>query len=298
MRPPHTMTKKTVPPRAETGMENRHASPPIRLLLLAALLLCIGHTASAQRGSSPLPAQPTGFVTDEAGLLSATERQALEVKLSAFRDSTSTVIAIAILESLRSLPPEEVATTLFNTWRIWEGDRYNGALIMVSMQEREMRIEIGYGLEGAIPDALAGRIIQEILIPEFRAGSYASGLEKATDRLMAAAQGEYAADDDTPPATLSDLIVVILFFIFLAIIVVVLVIRKISQIDPNSIVIDSSGSHSWNRGPRGRSGYRGGFGGGGGFSGTGGGYGGGGGFGGFRGGGGFGSGGAGAGGRW
>lgn len=231
-----------------------------------------------------LPEKPTGMVNDYAGMLSGSETSRLENKLRAYRDTTTNAIVIATFESLQGYPRQEIATTLFNKWRMWEGERYNGVLILISEKDREMQIEVGYGLEGAIPDAMANRVYADILVPNFRSGTYYAGLDRATDALIDMAAGEYKGSPDIQNS-FSDLDIPIDLIIFFAILIFFLISRR------------GGGGKGRKRHSLGSSGiifYGGGFGGGrgGGFGG------GGGGFGGFSGGGGFGSGGGGAGGGW
>ena len=131
------------------------------------------------------------MVNDYADMLSTNEEYNLEQKLRSYRDTTSNVIVIAIINSLEGYSREEVATELMNNWRIWEGERYNGVLILISKTDRELKIEIGYGLEGAIPDAMANRIVQDILIPNLRNGLVYQGLDNATNALIQLASGEF-----------------------------------------------------------------------------------------------------------
>ncbi len=244
------------------------------------LVLFIGISITAI-GQDFLPERPTGMVNDFADMLSSSEEQRLETKLQNYRDTTTNVIAIATLESLRGYTEEEIATTLFNNWRMWEGDRYNGVLILISEQDRRMQIEVGYGLEGAIPDAMANRVYADILRPNFRNGDIYGGLDRATDALIQLAAGEFKG---FPENTASgggipiDLIIIFVILIFF-------------------LISRGKGGKGGRRHSLGSSGiifFGSGFGGGGGSFGGGGG----GGFGGFSGGGGFGSGGGGAGGGW
>lgn len=233
-----------------------------------------------------LPENPTGHVNDFADMLTQAEEQRLETKLRNYRDTTTTVIAIATLNSLQGYPIEDIGTRLFNDWNLWEGDKDNGILILIAKEERQMRIEVGYGLEGAIPDVMAGRIIREILTPQFKQGQFYSGLDVASSAIIQLASGEYtgqltAENRNANQDDISSFIVFILFIIF--------------------VVYASSRGGGRNNGRRrkqrtlGSGGYI--WLGGGGFSGRSGG-GSSGGFGGFSGGGGFGSGGGGASGGW
>lgn len=251
------------------------------LPVLILLFLTNGSMALAQN----LPAKPEGHVNDFADMLTLSQERQLENKLRNYRDTTTTVIAVATLESLGGISIEEAATTLFNKWKMWEDEKDNGVLILISRQERQMRIEVGYGLEGAIPDIMAGRIIRNILTPSFKRGNYYEGLDRATSALIQLASGEYTeqlAQDRTSGK--NDTASIIIFFLF-----VIFVIYSVSR----------KGGKGNGKGPRRRTLGPGGFiifGGGGGHSS--GGFGGGGGFGGFSGGGGFGSGGGGASGGW
>ncbi len=138
-----------------------------------------------------LPDRPSGMVNDYADMLTSSEEQRLERKLINYRDTTTNVIAIATLESLEGNSIEEVASELFNNWRMWEGDRYNGVLILISESDRAIRIEVGYGLEGAITDAMSNRIINDILGPNFRSQDVYGGLDRATSAMIQLASGEF-----------------------------------------------------------------------------------------------------------
>ncbi|MFV1883571.1 MAG: TPM domain-containing protein [Balneola sp.] len=169
-----------------------------------------------------LPDRPTGMVNDYADMLTSSEEQRLERKLINYRDTTTNVIAIAILQSLEGNSVEEVGTELFNTWRMWEGDRYNGVLILISESDRKIRIEVGYGLEGAIPDVMANRIINDIITPSFRNQDVYSGLDRATSALIQLASGEFEGSpeglvrsqgDEGFPVDVFIIIIVIIIFI-------------------------------------------------------------------------------------
>lgn len=162
----------------------------MRKFILTIFFISVSVLANSQNFDF-LPSQPTGMVNDYADMLSTNEEYKLEQKLRSYRDTTSNVIVIAIINSLEGYSREEVATELMNNWRIWEGERYNGVLILISKTDRELKIEIGYGLEGAIPDAMANRIVQDILIPNLRNGSVYQGLDNATNAIIQLASGEY-----------------------------------------------------------------------------------------------------------
>ena len=134
---------------------------------------------------------PPVLVTDLAGVLSPEQKQALENKLVAIDDSSSNQIAVVILPTLDGNPIEEYATKLFRTWGIGNKKTNNGILLLIAIQDKKIRIETGYGLEGAIPDITANSIIDNDIKPAFRQQAYYEGIDKATDDIAKAAVGEY-----------------------------------------------------------------------------------------------------------
>ena len=136
-------------------------------------------------------ANPPVLVTDLAGVLSPEQKQALENKLVSIDDSSSNQIAVVILATLDGNPIEEYANKLFREWGIGNKKSRNGVLLLIAIQDKKMRIEVGYGLEGAIPDVTSINIIDNDLKPAFRAGAYYEGIDKATDNIAKAAVGEY-----------------------------------------------------------------------------------------------------------
>lgn len=136
------------------------------------------------------PGNPTGFVNDFAKVLSPTDKANLESKLSALNTSTGNQIAVVIIPSLGGDTIENFANKLFSDWKIGNKKLDNGALILVSIQDREIRIEVGYGLEPTLTDITASRIISETITPEFKKGNYASGLSAGIDQIEKIIGGE------------------------------------------------------------------------------------------------------------
>ncbi len=126
----------------------------------------------------------TGKVNDFAGLLTPDQRTQLGADLDQLERDTSAEVAVVTLPSLNGRSVEEYATGLFNTWGIGKADRDNGVLVLVSRGDRAMRIEVGYGLEGILPDGLAGEIIRGTFLPKFREGRYADGVLQGTARVV------------------------------------------------------------------------------------------------------------------
>ena len=164
-------------------------SPFVLTILFFLQALLFANNAFAQNIiAKPSPAT---LVTDLAGVLSPEQKQALENKLVAIDDSSSNQIAVVIIPSLDGYPKEEYATKLFRDWGIGNKKTNNGILLLIAVNDRQIRIEVGYGLEGAIPDITALNIIDNDIKPAFKAGNYYEGINKATDNIAKAAVGEY-----------------------------------------------------------------------------------------------------------
>jgi len=141
------------------------------------------------------PGQPAGLVNDYTGTLSAEQKQALENKLSQFEKETSNEVAVVLISNLQGDTIENFAVKLFEDWKIGKKGKDNGVLVLVAKEDREMRLEIGYGLEGALTDAQASWIINQIMKPAFRNNDFYGGLDGAVEKIMAATRGEYVPDD-------------------------------------------------------------------------------------------------------
>ena len=138
--------------------------------------------------TSPVCAQaslpkPTGRVNDFAELLSAPARAALEQRLRDVETTTSSEIAVATVTSLDGMSVEEYANRLFKEWGVGQAKTDNGVLILVAPNDRAMRIEVGYGLEGILPDGLAGEIRDQQFLPRFRDDDYAGGITAGVNRI-------------------------------------------------------------------------------------------------------------------
>jgi uncharacterized protein len=120
--------------------------------------------------------KPRGWVNDHAGILNQSERSLLSALANELERATSAEIAVVTLNTIGTTPIEEYAVDLFEKWGIGKKDKDNGLLILVAVNERQVRIEVGYGLEGVITDGLAGQIIREKIVPEFRQGNFGRGL--------------------------------------------------------------------------------------------------------------------------
>jgi len=131
-----------------------------------------------------LPPIPQGFVNDFASVLTHDDRTVLEKILTTFEQQTKIEIAVVTLSSLEERPIEDYAVELFSTWGIGKKGSDRGVLFVIVQKERQLRFEIGYGLEGTINDALAGRILDEAVLPRFREGNISEGIVAGTVTLI------------------------------------------------------------------------------------------------------------------
>lgn len=165
--------------------------PTIRRVGVVWLLLLTGvFSLTAQN----LPQVSNRLVTDYTGILKASEVQALERKLRAFEDTTSTQIAVVLVPTTEGYEIGDYAVRLAQKWGIGGKKHDNGVLLLAALQDRTVTIQTGYGIEGVLPDIIAHRIIQNEIRPYFGQGQYYNGLQAATDAIIAYTKGEYKAD--------------------------------------------------------------------------------------------------------
>lgn len=155
----------------------------MRWLLCAALTLFASSVAALD-----VPALK-GQVNDYAGILDPAHAQALESKLATYERATGHQFALLTVPSLEGDVIEDVAVRAFEQWKLGDTKRDDGLLIVVAQEDRKLKIEVGYGLEGAVTDLFAGQVLRDVIAPAFREGRAAEGLDKAFDLLMAKAQG-------------------------------------------------------------------------------------------------------------
>lgn len=159
----------------------------VRVVVAAMLLLSLSITASAQDVRLP---DFTGWVTDTTGTLDATTRATLSQDLAALAKEKGAQIAVLMIPTTGNEAIESYATRAFSQWRLGRKNVDDGILLVVAKDDRTLRIEVGYGLEGAVPDVLAGRIIREQITPHFRAGQFSDGVLAGVHSLIALVQGE------------------------------------------------------------------------------------------------------------
>jgi uncharacterized protein len=148
-------------------------------LVALAVLLCAGLAVCAVT-FPPL----TGRVVDEANILSAQERDALSSKLAELETKSGIQLVVATVKSLQGQEIEPYANELFRTWKLGEKAKNNGALLLVAPNEHRVRIEVGYGLEGTLTDALSKIIIANAVAPRFKAGDFDGGVSRGVDDII------------------------------------------------------------------------------------------------------------------
>jgi uncharacterized protein len=141
-----------------------------------------------------------GRVNDRAGVLSAELRQRLEQRLAAYEQSSGHQFAVLTLKTLDGQPLEEFSIRVVEQWKLGKAGKDDGLLLLVVTGDHKVRIEVGYGLEGAITDALSSRVTRNVLAPAFRKGDYGGGIERALEALMAVASGGQVPDSVAKPA--------------------------------------------------------------------------------------------------
>lgn len=160
------------------------------LKLLSWIFLLVPLTVFAYQN----PGTPKGFVNDFAGMLTAEQRQSLETKINSFEKNTGNEISVVTIPDLGRDTIENFAVKLFQDWGIGKNKKDNGVLLLIARNDRQMRIEVGYGLEGALTDAQSFWIIQNVLRPAFQKEDYYGGISGGVDRIMSIIKGEFKPD--------------------------------------------------------------------------------------------------------
>ncbi len=192
--------------------------------LTLALWLLLG---MAVRGAETLPPRPDRYFNDVAGVVPAAEATRLDEQLRQFERDTSNQIVVAVYPKLEtSSTVQDYTYRIAESWKVGQKDRRNGAVLFVFIADRKIFIQVGYGLEGALPDAMCRRIIAEEIAPKFKTRDYTAGLVAGVDAMLRASRGEYtgsgrvAGDRATAPRSSAGgwLFAGLLLFLFLGVI--------------------------------------------------------------------------------
>lgn len=188
------------------------------LLVLINTVMCFGLSAQ----EIPEPMYPYRLVNDFAGVFSQTEQQALEQKLLAYNDSTSTQIYVVTVNDLHGYAASDYAFRLGEKWGVGQQGKNNGAIILIKPKVGNSRgqafIATGYGLEGRINDAYAGRIVRNEMIPYFAQNDYFGGTNAAIDTMIARLSGEFVADAQEEEGGISLMAIIIMVIVFFVIV--------------------------------------------------------------------------------
>jgi uncharacterized protein len=178
-------------------------------------------SAAPALAADTLPPPPARYFNDYAGLVASADAERLDAKLKAFDQESSNQVVVAVFPELPSPSLEDFTIRTAQSWRAGREKLDNGVVLFVFVKDHKSRLEVGYGLEGALPDVTARHILDDTMAPRFRAGDFAGGLEAAIDAVIAATRGEYKAEPEQPTAMgwLSMLLMLVLFLaIFLFVI--------------------------------------------------------------------------------
>jgi uncharacterized protein len=166
----------------------RHRLRIAGIVSLAAVL-ALGAAVGRAEPLVPVPAL-TARVTDLTGTLGPEQVAALDSKLSSFEQAKGSQVAVLLVPTTRPEEIEQYAIRVADAWKLGRKGVDDGALLLVARDDRKVRIEVGYGLEGVLPDATANRIIDEVIVPRFRSGDYYGGIDAGVDRMLQVIEGE------------------------------------------------------------------------------------------------------------
>jgi uncharacterized protein len=158
-------------------------------LFLAAIMLALATTAASAQ-EVPTPPAPERWVTDRAGLLSAGARTRVDAKLEAYERQSGHQVVVWIGDTIGSTPLDDFAVRTFKAWQLGRKGKDDGLLLLVLAKDRKMAIEVGYGLEPQVPDAVASRIINDVMAPKLRAGDADGAIDAGVSAILQAIEGK------------------------------------------------------------------------------------------------------------
>jgi uncharacterized protein len=202
----------------------------IRLVrLFIGVLVLLGLAASLGKAET-LPSKPAGYFNDYAGVLDRATVERLNEKLAQFERETSTQLLVAIYRTMQSESSvSDYTQRVAKTWGVGQQGRNNGAVLFVFVENRQMFIQTGYGLEGALPDATCFDITHNIIAPRFKAGDYPGGLEAGVNAMMQAVRGEYKGSGRTKAEGAKDIGPQIPFGIVLLVFIIIIFVMSRTQ---------------------------------------------------------------------
>ena len=169
----------------------------VKYFVIAVFLMFFALNTSAQRSKSIASTdQVMSYVTDKTGTLTSSQLKSLESKLAAFDKETSTQLVVWMESSLDGNSVEDRSYEIAEQNGIGQKGKNNGVLLYIAKDDRKLRIEVGYGLEGALTDALSSQIIRKEITPQFKKGNFYDGINAGVDAIIKATKGEYTADKE------------------------------------------------------------------------------------------------------
>jgi uncharacterized protein len=197
-----------------------NAHPSLRWWWSSLLALIIAGAILAG-AADPLPPKPSRYVSDAAGILSPQVASALNARLEAFEKETSNQVIVATFPKVpENFALEDFTQRAAEAWGAGQGKNDNGVVLFVFPNDRRTRIEVGYGLEGALPDVVAKRIIENEILPAFRTGDFDTGISRGVNAILQATRGEYRGSGRTNADTEEFDGTWLLFFLFILVIFV------------------------------------------------------------------------------
>jgi uncharacterized protein len=231
-------------------------------------MLVLSHAcAFAADGDFPEKPNPPRLVNDFAGMMSGSEASQLESKLLEYEKTSSTQITVVTIKNLGGYAASDYAIELGMKWGVGQKGKDNGVMILASLEDRKAFIAVGYGLEGALTDALTGQIYRNEMVPSFKQGNYYEGFNKAAEAIIKATKGEYKAEEKKEKDGGVPVAIII-------VVIIIIIIIASNNGSGGGTYMSGRGFRGFGGGFIGGSGFGGGWGGGGGSSSGGGGFGG------------------------
>jgi len=168
---------------------------PIKILFAISFLAALPFVCFGQKLQAPIGSAPIGYVNDYAGVIDEASKTRMEGILASLKEKTGAQVAVVTVDTMAPYAAiEEFTIELATKWGVGKRGEDNGVLIALAMKERKTRIEVGYGLEGIIPDGLAGQILDQSMLPSLRAGEYGPGLLKGVEAVAGIIAKEKGVD--------------------------------------------------------------------------------------------------------
>jgi uncharacterized protein len=178
-----------------------HRSWPVLVVLVNVLVIVLSSAALLYAAETPIPASPTEWVTDTANFLSPEAVRSLNARLAAYEQATGHQLIVYIAPTTGDAPIEDWAVRAFAKWKVGRKGLDDGLALFIMTQDHKMRIEVGYGLEAVVPDAIASRVINEVMAPRIQAGHPDDAVTAAIDSLTGVIGGRAGTPADAPAPT-------------------------------------------------------------------------------------------------